>query len=175
MESLLRQLASQHPPGPMMDADGAQRPGAKSRAAAISEEEEDPPAGLSKQEEDDAWQRAIEMMLSGEGKEALGIDGSAPHVPAGPSAPSSKPTFEETMRRTMESLQSPSDKAKAGADGMDAGLADLFAKLGTDPSALDGLGDDDGLGGILDGMMAQLMTKEVLEEPMAELAAKVSG
>jgi peroxin-19 len=138
---------------------------------------------LSKEEEEAAWQRAIEMMLSGEGLEALGLDKdgqpknptrSPPPAPGKSSKPEdAKPSFEETMRKTMEQLQNPQTKASRASDPTD--IAALLAQLGSDPSALAGLDEDgDGLGGILDGMMAQLMTKEVLEEPMSELAAKVS-
>lgn len=139
---------------------------------------------LSKEEEEAAWQRAIEMMLSGEGLDALGLDkdGQPKNPPRSPPPlPGSsaklgeaKPSFDETIRKTMEQLQNPQAKSSAsGSDGPD--LAALLAQLGSDPSALDGLDEDgDGLGGILDGMMAQLMTKEVLEEPMSELASKVS-
>jgi peroxin-19 len=177
MESLLRQLAGDHPPGPMPDSEskGKDRVGPG-------------PAGgqteLSPEEEEAAWQRAVEMMLSGEGLEALGLDqGGQPKI--GPKTKTkttvkeeAKPDFEETIRRTMEQLKAPKDKSSAGSSGAGGGpdLAALLAQLGSDPSALDGLegeGDDD-LGGLLDGMMAQLMTKEILEEPMSELAAKVS-
>ena len=70
----------------------------------------------------------------------------------------------------------------------------LLAQLTSDPNALkdldlDGLdlsalgldgdlggagGDEGGMGGVLDGMMRGLMTKEILMEPLEELAEKVS-
>lgn len=196
MESLLRQLAGEHPPGPApgetkLDAPKGQAsavPGGLSGAS-----------GLSPAEEEEAWQKALEMMLSGEGLSALGIDpanaatGSkapasqtpaagpsqpgAPPRPAGQSAAANQPSFEETIRRTMESLKTGGEGSRAGASGEAPDLAKLLEQLGSDPSLLDGLGDGDGdeLGGLLDGMMSQLMTKEVLEEPMAELASKVSS
>ena len=176
MESLLRQLAGDHPPGPM--------PGETQKDKSVSPGQADAGGDLSKEEEEAAWQRAIEMMLSGEGLEALGLDKdgqnknpmrSPPLAPgSAPKAGDTKPSFDETIRKTMEQLQNP--QAKASSSGGEApDLAALLAQLGSDPSALDGLDEDgDGLGGILDGMMAQLMTKEVLEEPMSELASKVS-
>jgi peroxin-19 len=145
---------------------------------------------MSKEEEEQAWQKAIKMMLSGEGLDALGLDASGNAKPSGsaPPRPSSsktepnsergpkeeKPDFNETIRRTMEQLKQGGSSSQQNAGGGD--LAALLAELGADPSALNGLGEgDDDLSGLLDGMMAQLMNKEVLEEPMSELAAKVSA
>lgn len=170
--------------------------------------------GLSADEEEKAFQRAIEMMLSKEGIDALGLDDDdldgeegedrdrKPALPtsqfktestsSGPnprikSIPNSGPSsnrpdpvsFEETIRKAMESLNTAGEKkSSSGSAGMDgipsdpAELAKLLAQLGNDPN-LDLEGDDE-LSGILDGMMGQLMTREVLEEPMSELASKVS-
>lgn len=178
MESLLRSLANDNPPGPMPDSkEGA----GKSREAT---------PGMSKEEEEKAFQKAIEMMLSGEGMQAMGLDGKGAGAgAAGPSARSAASpgpsgaagkeslNFEETIKRTMASLNAGGAGTPA-RDELPGDLAALLKQLGDDPSALDSLGglgdDDDELGGLLDGMMAQLMSKEVLEEPMGELAAKVS-
>jgi peroxin-19 len=166
MESLLRQLAGDHPPGPMPDLP-------PSSSSALDPSNSTPLGELSPEEEEKAWQKALEMMLSGEGLEALGI---APNSPAPPlpssSAPrpqqADKPDFDETIRRTMESLRSPASSSSIPpAGGPD--LSALLSQLGIDGDG--GEGDDD-ISGLLDGMMAQLMTKEVLEEPMGELAAK---
>ena len=209
MESLLKQLAGDHPPGVMRDESAASpesKPSQKldksldsSKIARVEDGDVPGPTGaggsLSAEEEEKAWQRAIEMMLSGEGLEALGLDANgepkpgpsttkrnAPQPPlrgsSGLAGPGGTADFDETIRRTMEQLKS-AGSATSPAGGKsptdDASLAALLAQLGSDPSALDGLGEgDDELGGLLDGMMAQLMTREVLEEPMAELASKVS-
>jgi peroxin-19 len=187
MESLLRQLAGDHPPGPM--------PGTTTTSTADSTKGKKP---LSTEDEEKAFQQAIEMLLSNEGMAALGLNdenGSKPSIPK--SKPPPKPTtrgttgdtkhptessdskpdvsaFEETIRKAMESLNSAGDKPAAGAGGPSdpADLAKLLASLGNNPD-LDLEGDDE-LSGILDGMMGQLMTREVLEEPMSELASKVS-
>lgn len=202
MESLLRQLAGDNPPGPM--------PGSTSTAPSGPPTSSSAPGGnvngrnqppLSAEEEEKAFQRAIEMMLSKEGLDALGLDEGGdrkpPLSPSGikqerPTSPSSssnskskarsQPTrpevssFEDTIKKAMESLNTAGDKkpGSTGAGGPDdpADLARLLAQLGNDPN-LDLEGDDE-LSGILDGMMGQLMTREVLEEPMAELASKVS-
>jgi hypothetical protein len=59
-------------------------------------------------------------------------------------------------------------------DGLD--LSALSASLGLDGKAGGALGEggDEGMGGVLDGMMRGLMTKEILMEPLEELAEKVS-
>jgi peroxin-19 len=151
---------------------------------------------LSPEEEEAAWQRAVEMMLSGEGLSAMGLEGQSPSSsgppdvakgrsksPGSQSQPQSQeqPSFEETIRRTMESLKTAGEGSRNtnGSGGGKNGtpdISELLRQLSADPSMLDGLGDgdDDDLGGLLDGMMNQLMTREVLEEPMSELASKVS-
>jgi len=179
MESLLRQLASDHPPGPMPDAETS-KPTGQPLVPGLERTEGE--ASLSAEEEEQAWQKALEMMLSGEALEALGLDkngvGDQSRAAVVPQGGEAKPDFQETIRRTMESLNQPATsgarRATGAGDGAPPNLAALLSQLGSDPSALDGLGGDDGeLGGLLDGMMAQLMTREVLEEPMSELASKV--
>jgi hypothetical protein len=63
-------------------------------------------------------------------------------------------------------------------------LSALLAQLTSDPSALaalegmgglDGEEGEEGVGNVLDGMMRQLMTKEILMEPLEELADKVGS
>lgn len=285
MESLLRQLANDHPPGPMPDLAGggtggmgetglpkAGTSGAEAGAGAGAGGPLSTSAGtgagagagsgMTLEQEQAAFEKAVQMLLSGEGLEALGLSGDdlagglgglgqgaedkdtangqaadlaallastslnsksqgagseaggkmampiGVGANAGPSKSASgsgsgsgtKPdskapaaSFEETIKRTMASLDSAGDKHKskqknglggldglggAGAGGDD--IAALLAQLQNDPSFLDGLGEggedgeDGDFGGLLDGMMSQLMTREVLEEPMAELASKVS-
>jgi len=186
MENLLRQLAGDHPPGPMPDLDSSSDSNSSGKGI-------DPNQGLKKlssEEEEAAWQKAVEMMLSGEGLSALGLEDGLPQSKptgdkgkaksSGSGAVGGVPSFDETIRRTMESLKAGGEGSKAsgaGLDGNDQDLAKLLKQLSMDPSALDGLGgdgEDDELGGLLDGMMNQLMTREILEEPMSELAAKVS-
>ena len=59
MESLLRQLANENPPGPMAGETSAKA---------------ESPKKLSAEEEEKAFRRALEAMLSGEGLEALDMD-----------------------------------------------------------------------------------------------------
>jgi peroxin-19 len=181
MDALLRSLAIQNPPGPMADQTSTS-PITSTRTTNQGEEP------LSPEEEEKAWQKAVEMMMSGEGLAALGLDenassstssaapvasGSNPTSATAGSNKADPPSFEETMRKTMESLKAGGENKGAGGTGAaPPDLAALLAQLGE--GGLEGLGEgDDDLGGLLDGMMSQLMTKEVLEEPMTELASKV--
>ncbi|KAL7423155.1 Peroxisome chaperone and import receptor [Cryptotrichosporon argae] len=177
MEDLLRSLAVSHPPGPMPDAPGPRAPvstglvdSVPSLGGAGAGEQGDP---LSPEEEDKAWKRAMELLLSPEGVAALGLDEGIPPPATGSDAsdgqPGPAPSFEETMRRAMEGLNAGGAGARGGAgDGVGAGQAGLAELL----KQLEEGEEGDELGGLLDGMMAQLMSKDVLEEPMAELADK---
>ncbi|KIR42831.1 peroxin-19 [Cryptococcus deuterogattii 99/473] len=186
MESLLRQLAGDYPPGVMPDieGDGSPKPTDPKMAGSRSVD----PSPLSGEAEEAAWQNAVNTLLSGEGLAALGMDesrssrdkekASSKPPPLNDTAP--KPSYEDTLRKTLESLKSAGQnngaRSSAAKDGQND-IASLFASLGGDPDLLKGMnlgeeGGEEDFEGILEGMMAQLMTKEVLEEPMSELAVK---
>lgn len=187
MESLLRQLAGDYPPGVMPDieGDGSPKPTDPRMAGSRSVE----PSPLSGEAEEAAWQNAVNTLLSGEGLAALGMDvsrssrdkekASSKPPPLNGTAP--KPSYEDTLRKTLESLKSAGQNTGASSSAAKDGqndIASLFASLGGDPDLLKGMnlgeeGGEEDFEGILEGMMAQLMTKEVLEEPMSELAVKV--
>ncbi len=109
-------------------------------------------------------------------------------------------SFDETIAATLNNLKSSASRAReassastsapggsggAGGDPFSALLAQLS---GLDPSTIDpalldalnaggagggGAGGEGDIGSMLDGMMSQLMSREVLEEPLTELAEKV--
>ncbi|WWC88731.1 uncharacterized protein L201_003644 [Kwoniella dendrophila CBS 6074] len=198
MDALLKQLAGDHPPGPMLDA-----PSGSNFNNSLPKSTES--GGLSKEAEEEAWQKALEMVLSGEGLKAMGLDdstlstqtngnsrsplGNPPPIPSNSSAPgssssNSKPSYEETLAKTLESLNQAGTKPSSGSNNVQQpDLSSLLASLGGDPDLLKDLNlgggggggedeDDGDLANVLEGMMKQLMTKEVLEEPMTELASK---
>ncbi|WVQ96643.1 hypothetical protein IAU59_003748 [Kwoniella sp. CBS 9459] len=226
MESLLRQLAGDHPPGPMAGPGVGAAPAASAsiagRASAAAPSTSSSAAaqnGMSREAEEEAWKKAVEMVLSGEGLAALGLDEEGPGPglghhgqgkgkstlssstglngitstststsasaagPTGAAAGGPKPSYEETLKRTLESLNTAGTKPTSKAGSGQPDLASLLASLGGDPDLLKNLdlgdiggegdeGDDGDLADVLEGMMSQLMTKEVLEEPMTELASK---
>ncbi|OCF33526.1 hypothetical protein I316_04948 [Kwoniella heveanensis BCC8398] len=218
MESLLRQLAGDHPPGPMAGpgpvpqlvpsstpqttSSSIPSHGQISGSGAAGPNGQNG-NGMSKEAEEEAWKKAVEMVLSGEGLAALGLNedgsshgkgksasnGNASSSSASPAATSraAKPSYEETLQRTLDSLNTAGTKPTSSkTNSGQPDLASLLASLGGDPDLLknldlgdfggagegDGEGDDGDLADVLEGMMSQLMTKEVLEEPMTELASK---
>lgn len=102
----------------------------------------------------------------------------APTAAAGPSAAAGGEAlppadFQETIRRTMERMQTSSDTASAAAQSSAAaGSADDFMATLLKEMEGSGLGSDEDFSKMLMGMMEQLTNKEILYEPMKELDDK---
>ncbi|BGP54286.1 hypothetical protein JCM8202_000718 [Rhodotorula sphaerocarpa] len=108
---------------------------------------------------------------------------SAPTPAAAPAAPAN---FQDAIAASMSKLRDSSSTADASraassagpgaAGGGDAaGTAAMLAQLAGLPggaAGLEGLDSDEGLQGMLDDMMKQLMSREMLYEPLKELADK---
>ena len=89
-------------------------------------------------------------------------------------------SFSETLSRTMERMQE--SELQAGdaqsAEGLaesetDAFLAEMLKQLDAAGGG-DGVGGEMGMAKLLEGMMEQLMSKELLYEPLKDLNEKVS-
>lgn len=84
--------------------------------------------------------------------------------------------FQKTIREGMERMRSAEDglqaDAQAGSQGGDS-LAQLLASLGDMGEGGAGGQSEEELQEMLEGMMAQLMSKEILYEPLKELGEKV--
>ena len=80
--------------------------------------------------------------------------------------------FQETIRKTLERMQTSGDQATAAAsaEGTDDLMAEMLKQMGA--GGLDGEGGEEEFSKMLMGMMEQLTTKEVLYEPMRELNEK---
>ncbi|CUA69817.1 Peroxisome biogenesis protein 19-1 [Rhizoctonia solani] len=72
--------------------------------------------------------------------------------------------FQRTIRQAMDKLKTSDENAKASGSADD--LAELLKQLG------EGGQDEDGLQGMIEGMMGQLMSKEILYEPLVEMNDK---
>lgn len=91
---------------------------------------------------------------------------------AASAAPNTEASFQETIRRTMERMQTSGDQATAAAtaEGTDDFVAELLKQM--QAGDLEGEGNEEELSKMLLGMMEQLTNKEILYEPMKELDDK---
>ncbi|KAK4162607.1 Pex19 protein family-domain-containing protein [Cladorrhinum sp. PSN259] len=81
-------------------------------------------------------------------------------------------SFQETIRKTMERMQSSGEQATAAAtaEGSDDFLSELLKQMGTGGEGAEG--SEEEFTKMLLGMMDQLTNKEILYEPMKELHDK---
>ncbi|KAL1840961.1 hypothetical protein VTJ49DRAFT_7567 [Mycothermus thermophilus] len=101
-----------------------------------------------------------------------------PSATAGPSTTTppnagATPSFQETIRRTMERMQTSGEQATAAAaagGASDDFMAELLRQMQS--GGLDGAGSEEEFSKMLMGMMEQLTNKEILYEPMKELDDK---
>lgn len=108
--------------------------------------------------------------------------GGATANPAAPSASSAAPaggaaeaSFQETIRRTMERMQTSGEQATAAAaaEGSDDFMAELLRQMQAGGGGGElGEGGDEEFSKMLLGMMEQLTNKDILYEPMKELHDK---
>jgi peroxin-19 len=88
----------------------------------------------------------------------------------------SKNTFSETLNRTMERMAESESAADAAQDEpqseTDAFLAEMLKQL-DGAAGGSGEGGEAGMAKLLEGMMEQLMSKDILYEPMKDLQEKV--
>jgi len=91
-------------------------------------------------------------------------------------APSAPANFQDAIKASMSKMKESSTNAQATAEAENAAgsdpLAALLAQMG---GGLPGAGmGEEGLQGMLDEMMEQLMSRELLYQPLKELLDKVS-
>lgn len=82
-------------------------------------------------------------------------------------------SFQDTIRRTMERMQSSGDQATAAAasGGTDDFMSELLKQMSSGEFG-NGEGSEEDFSKMLMGMMEQLTTKEILYEPMKDLHEK---
>lgn len=92
---------------------------------------------------------------------------------AGASASAGEASFQETIRRTMERMQTSGEQATAAAaaGGSDDFMAELLRQMQAGGGDL-GEGGEEEFSKMLLGMMEQLTNKDILYEPMKELNDK---
>ncbi|KAI0266429.1 Pex19 protein family-domain-containing protein [Gloeopeniophorella convolvens] len=146
MESMLRELATPESASNVASGSGA--------TAAEGDDTE----------RDKAFRAAWEAML------VEGMDGALGGLSEGKDvADTSEDAFQKNVREAMERLHKSDANLQADASAPPADdLAALLSSLGGGPDGV----DDDALQGLLEGMMGQLMGKDVLYEPLKELNDK---
>ena len=98
---------------------------------------------------------------------------------ASASGTDNKRSFSDTISQTMERMQESESAADTARDEAelqsetDAFLAEMLKQLDSAGGG-DGVGGEVGMAKLLEGMMEQLMSKEILYEPMKDLQEKVS-
>lgn len=128
---------------------------------------------------------AAAASASGPGAPAPPTGGASRSAAANPAAPSSSSapagtgadaSFQETIRRTMERMQTSGEQATAAAaaEGSDDFMAELLRQMqaGGGPGGELGEGSEEEFSKMLLGMMEQLTNKDILYEPMKELNDK---
>ncbi|KAF8603583.1 Pex19-domain-containing protein [Ceratobasidium sp. AG-I] len=81
-----------------------------------------------------------------------------------------EPEFQRTIRQAMDKLKSSDESAREGGNEAES-FAQLLKSLGELGEGAEGDGAE-GLQGMIEGMMGQLMGKEILYEPLQELDTK---
>ncbi|KAJ1830354.1 Peroxisome chaperone and import receptor [Coemansia sp. RSA 2711] len=91
---------------------------------------------------------------------------SSAEKPAAATEPTEPGTFEDKIKATMSKLKESADRADA--ESSDTGMGMLEELM----QQLEQAGDDDnGMGSLVDDVIGQLMSKEVLQQPLRELDA----
>jgi peroxin-19 len=133
-----------------------------------------PGAGDAPRENETDEEKAEREQLFKAAWEAMlieGMDGQvkAGDVASGSAAPEPANDFQKTVRAAMDKMKTSEDSLKqpgAGSGGQDDSMAALLEQFSKETP-------DEDFAGMLEDMMGQLMTKEVLYEPLKELADKV--
>lgn len=81
-------------------------------------------------------------------------------------------SFQDTIKKTMERMHESGESASAAAASAGTNDMDFMAAMLKEMEAGGGAGGEEDFGKMLLGMMEQLTNKEILYEPMKELATK---
>ncbi|GAA5983093.1 hypothetical protein JCM11641_004910 [Rhodosporidiobolus odoratus] len=114
------------------------------------------------------------LNTKGKAREAPRSSSSSPAAPPAPPA-----SFQDVIAASMSKMRDSSTTADAAAEssrtagqGGDAGMATMLAQLAGMPDLGNMDGSDEGMQGMLDEMMQQLMSRDMLYDPLKELSDK---
>ncbi|KAI0644010.1 Pex19 protein family-domain-containing protein [Trametes meyenii] len=154
MESLFRDIAQ-----------GAGLDGAPADGAGDADDEERERAFRA------AWEAMLVEGMNGtmSAEDMLGAGSKGAVEEGSVPAAGTAESFQESIRKAMDKMKESSQKAdEASGKGGDA-MSDLFSRMAGDADSMEG---EEDLKGLLENMMSQLMSKEVLYEPLKELHDK---
>lgn len=81
--------------------------------------------------------------------------------------------FQDTIAAAMNKMQNTTSTIDQETEDKKAAAGDPLAAMMAQMAGLEGLGGEEGIKGMLDEVMGQLMSRELLYEPLNELANKV--
>ncbi|KZT71207.1 Pex19-domain-containing protein [Daedalea quercina L-15889] len=157
MESLMREMVS----GADLKADGTNAAGPSAEGEKQTDEKQQTEALNA------AWEKMFVESMNG----ALNMEsqsaGASDSVGSGSGAPPQQDSFEASIRKAMEKLKESESNLKGAGGSVD----DLMAQLGEGLDDLDA-GEADELQKVLENMMTEMMSKDILYEPLKELHDK---
>lgn len=130
---------------------------------------------LSELEKSPEMQAEFESMFKGMAAATDGGAASGDAAAAADTAAATDESFQDTIRRTMERMQTSGEQATAAAasGGSDDFMSELLKQMTSSGGAgAGGEGGEEEFSKMLMGMMEQLTNKEILYEPMKELHDK---
>ncbi|KAM3464492.1 hypothetical protein NHJ6243_002306 [Beauveria neobassiana] len=130
---------------------------------------------LSELEKSPEMQAEFESMFKGMAAATEGGAASGDAAATADAAAATDESFQDTIRRTMERMQTSGEQATAAAasGGSDSFMSELLKQMTSSGGAgADGEGGEEEFSKMLMGMMEQLTNKEILYEPMKELHDK---
>ncbi|OAA37938.1 peroxin [Beauveria brongniartii RCEF 3172] len=130
---------------------------------------------LSELEKSPAMQAEFESMFKGMAGATEGGAASGDTAATADAAAATDESFQDTIRRTMERMQTSGEQATAAAasGGSDDFMSELLKQMTSSGGAgAGGEGGEEEFSKMLMGMMEQLTNKEILYEPMKELHDK---
>ncbi|PIL27093.1 transporter [Ganoderma sinense ZZ0214-1] len=147
------------------------------------------PEGTTDEEQEKAFRAAWEAMLvegmngtmnpedliapPGAGAAKAKTTGAANGAASGSGSNGGPPqSFQDNIKRAMDKMKESNQMADEAASKSGDSLEDLFSRISGD---LDSTESEEDLKGILETMMSQLMSKDVLYEPLKELHDKFPG
>ena len=135
-------------------------------------------AGAGGEEEPDMAALLAAFGMGGEGMlppGPMGVQGSSTAGAKGKAKDSNAPaaTFQDTIAAAMNKMQNTNSTIDQETEDKKAAAGDPLAAMMAQMAGLEGLGGEAGIQGMLDEVMEQLMSRDLLYIPLKELADKV--